>query len=317
MKSFTIAKNSIIAFAAFIQLCIATPIELSAHIWARQAAPSSAAQSIAFQTSTILFSSAEPSTAQHTMAQPTFAPIPSSQPTASSSSSTTYIVQAGDTFSYIAAKFGTSVAAIETANPALTANDLQIGAPVLIPRNFAARSVASTYIIQAGDTFGSIAAQLGTTVAALEGANPSLSPTDLQIGDEIVVPDDFTSPGNGTASGNSNSTLVPKSLAARSSASTYFVQAGDTFASIAAQLGTTVEALESANPSLIPTDLQISAEIIVPGDNTASGNGTASPIIVVPLNTTSPGNETAVKRQSMEEGISLLSLIRRLIFASP
>jgi len=263
MKSFIVIVNSIVTLAALMQLCAATPIELVGQLRARQVAPSDgatlpafqppsisssppeptapqtsvAATLPAFQPPSISISPPEPSAAQTTGAEPTspqIIPVPS----ASSLSAVPYIVQAGDTFSYIAAKFGTSVSAIETANPALTPDDLQIGASVIIPRNFAARSVGATYIVQPGDTFSSIAALLGTSVAALESANPNLAPTDLQIGDEIVVPGDITAPGNGTA---------PPSIG-----------------------------------------------------NSTLGNGTA-----------------VKKRQSSEQGISLLSLVRRLILASP
>ena len=44
-----------------------------------------------------------------------------------------------------------------------------------------------TYIVQSGDTFGSIASKLGTTVAALEHLNPGLDPTALSVGEKIRV----------------------------------------------------------------------------------------------------------------------------------
>ena len=49
------------------------------------------------------------------------------------------------------------------------------------------RRRASTYTVQTGDTFGSIAAKLGTTVAALEHLNPGLDPTALSVGEKIRV----------------------------------------------------------------------------------------------------------------------------------
>lgn len=41
------------------------------------------------------------------------------------------------------------------------------------------------YTVQKGDTFGSIAARLRTTVAKLEALNPKVNPTTLQVGQKI------------------------------------------------------------------------------------------------------------------------------------
>jgi LysM repeat protein len=51
----------------------------------------------------------------------------------------------------------------------------------------AQRGHARTYIVQSGDTFGSIASKLGTTVAALEHLNPRIDPTALSVGEKIRV----------------------------------------------------------------------------------------------------------------------------------
>jgi len=49
------------------------------------------------------------------------------------------------------------------------------------------RRRARTYTVQSGDTFGSIASKLGTTVAVLEHLNPGLDPTALSVGEKIRV----------------------------------------------------------------------------------------------------------------------------------
>jgi LysM repeat protein len=46
---------------------------------------------------------------------------------------------------------------------------------------------AQSYTVQRGDTFGSIAAKVGTTIAALETLNPGVSSTALQVGEKIRV----------------------------------------------------------------------------------------------------------------------------------
>lgn len=44
------------------------------------------------------------------------------------------------------------------------------------------------YRVQPGDNFSSIALRFGTTIAAIEAANPGVSSTNLQIGQEIRIP---------------------------------------------------------------------------------------------------------------------------------
>lgn len=49
------------------------------------------------------------------------------------------------------------------------------------------RRHARTYTIESGDTLASIAAKMGTTVAALEKLNPGIDPTALRVGAKIRV----------------------------------------------------------------------------------------------------------------------------------
>jgi LysM repeat protein len=95
------------------------------------------------------------------------------------------------------------------------------------------RTIMSTYTIEAGDTFSSIASEFNTTVAAIKAVNPSVNPDNLQIGQVINLP--------------------------RSSAigGTYAIQAGDTFSSIMSESNTTVAAIKAVNPSVNSDDLQI------------------------------------------------------------
>ena len=50
-----------------------------------------------------------------------------------------------------------------------------------------APATAEYYVVQSGDTFGSIAARYGTTVAAIESLNPGVSSTSLTVGEKIRV----------------------------------------------------------------------------------------------------------------------------------
>jgi peptidoglycan endopeptidase LytF/peptidoglycan endopeptidase LytE len=84
----------------------------------------------------------------------------------------------------------------------------------------------SSYVVQSGDTLGTIASRCGTTVAALRLANPNLGYW-IYAGQTIWLPGAVADNGNGYA--------------------TYIVQRGDTLRSIADRLGTTAGALASLN----------------------------------------------------------------------
>ena len=159
--------------------------------------------------------------------------------------------------------------------------------------DLAARVPNVKYVIKGGDTFSSVAAKLGTTVGALEAANPALTPESLQIGDAITVPGTFfaginpnvTAPANETTfsphqTSNSAPTQFvpsqaapthvaftqdspPQAAATQSASTTYVVVAGDTFSSISTKYGTTVSALQSANPTVTSETLQIGQIIVV------------------------------------------------------
>lgn len=165
----------------------------------------------------------------------------------------------------------------------------------------AARTPDVTYVIEGGDTFSSVAAEFGTTVGALEAANPALTPESLQIGASITVPGtsvagvnpNITAPGNQTElSPHQNSAPTqasqsksaptfatlnqaapthvsltqntpPKAASTQSASTSYVIRSGDTFSSIATMYGTTVSALQSANPAVTPETLQVGQTIVV------------------------------------------------------
>ncbi|MEW6181768.1 MAG: LysM domain-containing protein [Bacillota bacterium] len=158
-----------------------------------------------------------------------------------------YVIRAGDTCFALAQRFGTSVAAIQAANPGLNCDNLQIGQIICIPVGVPPVCPAGTtpYIIRAGDTCFSLAQRFGTSVAAILAANPGLNCDNLQIGQTICIP-----------------VGVPPVCPAGTTP--YIIRAGDTCFSLAQRFGTSVAAIQAANPGLNCNNLQIGQTICIP-----------------------------------------------------
>jgi LysM repeat protein len=135
----------------------------------------------------------------------------------------TYVVQPGDTLARIASQFGTTVAALQSANNIANPNRIFVGQVLVLP--VAVRP--TTYTVQPGDNLAAIAARYNVTLEALLAINNITAGTTIRPGQVLTLP----------ATGGQN---VPVGQ-------TYTVQRGDTLSSIASRFGTTVSALQSVN----------------------------------------------------------------------
>jgi LysM repeat protein len=122
--------------------------------------------------------------------------------------STTYVVQRGETVATIAHRYGTSVSAIVKLSDLASADLIYPGQRLLIPAGGAvasgsaasARPAAPTiYIVNSGDTLGTIAARYGISVAAIVKANGITTPNRIWVGMKLTIPD-ASSPGSSSPS---------------------------------------------------------------------------------------------------------------------
>jgi putative chitinase len=152
---------------------------------------------------------------------------------------TYHVVAPGETMSQIAVRYNTTVSAISAANGIYNPNLIYAGQVLFIPypgsyppSNPPPSSGTVYYTVQYGDTLASIARRFNTTVSAIAQANGIANPNLIYAGQVLVIPP-----------------YTPTQIA------TYYVQPGDTLASIAARFGTTVSAIVSynhiPNPNLI------------------------------------------------------------------
>lgn len=128
-------------------------------------------------------------------------PAGASAPAAPASSAPgSYTVVAGDTVSHLAARFGTTVSAIVSANSLGSNALIRVGQRLTIPGAAAAPTAgaattsssvpaaARTHTVVAGDTVSHLAARYGSSVAAIVSAN-GLGPTALiRIGQRLTIP---------------------------------------------------------------------------------------------------------------------------------
>ncbi len=140
---------------------------------------------------------------------------------------------------------------------------------------------ATEYTIVKGDYLDKIAKAFHVTVKAITDANPGIQPTRLQIGQKIQIP--APSPAaEPTAPG-----VAPAETASAGAEHTYSVKSGDTLTKIAAQFGTTVKALRTAN-SLKTDSIKVGQKLTIPAKTSAPAPAPAVPTEPAPAPTTAP-----------------------------
>ena len=155
-----------------------------------------------------------------------------------------YVVQAGNTLSGIAARFGTTVQALAQLNNITNPNLIYVGQVLKIYGNNKVQrgnnNFSTTYVVQSGDTLSGIAARFGTTVQELVQLNDISNPNLIYVGEVLKLP-----VSNSVKSGASSNQYQ----------TTYVVNPGNTLSGIAARFGTTVQYLARingiSNPNLI------------------------------------------------------------------
>lgn len=162
--------------------------------------------------------------------------------TASAYTCSTYItVQWGDTLSGIARLCGTTVYAIQAANPGL-GSWVYTGQVLYIPTGYSYAPVyplssGGTYVVQWGDTLGIIAARMGVSYSDILTVNPQIwNPSLIYSGQVINLP--AAAPAYHT------------------------VQSGETLHIIAGYYGTTVYALQLLNPQLYDPNWIYTGQVI-------------------------------------------------------
>jgi len=180
-----------------------------------------------------------------------------------------HVVQAGETLSDIAARYGRSVALIARANRLDDTELIWVGQQLQIPATDATVNngvdlANGLYVVQAGDTLAAIALRLGVSVEALVDANGLPSPDFIVPGQALVLP-------------GANQSVLSQNRANPAGVATYVVQPGDTLAAIAMRLGTTVWGLTQANHLNNPSVIYSGQQLRIPANIRLSDAPVAGP----------------------------------------
>lgn len=159
----------------------------------------------------------------------------------------------GDTLLGIASKYGSSVRAIDVANPHLDFNAMSAGETIAVPVIFTdthpARAAEQKDIVyhtvQSGEIPLTIASQYDIPVEILLTANNIDDPTLLQIGQQLIIP-----PHDGIT------LSFPVIL--------YELAPSDTLVGIASRFGSSVKDILAVNPDLDPAALEAGQLVAIP-----------------------------------------------------
>jgi len=99
-----------------------------------------------------------------------------------------YIVQAGDTLSYIASRFNVTLNDLLAANPEIDPNLLSQGQQIVIPGLEGVTGVLETEVMTFGDSLRSLSRRTQVPDAQLIKLNRLVSPTELYVGISMIVP---------------------------------------------------------------------------------------------------------------------------------
>lgn len=172
---------------------------------------------------------------------------------------TIHVVQRGENLFRIALSYGLSVDELAVLNGIADPGSIQVGQRLLVPNAIAPQSSSApqTHMVQAGETFESIAALYNMTLDELMTVNNITDVSSIYLGQNLVV------------APKENPTVIeeqPQTVqVAPAALSIHIVQQGETLFRIATSYGLTVNELAQANSLTDPTFIYAGQQLIIPG----------------------------------------------------
>ncbi|MEO8535078.1 MAG: LysM peptidoglycan-binding domain-containing protein [Flavobacterium sp.] len=161
-------------------------------------------------------------------------------------------IQKGETAYFIAQKYKVSVDEIYKLNPEAQ-NGIKDSQVIKIPVHTAEKTnqnQQTTHIVGAKETLFGLSKQYNVSVEAIQNANHEILANGLQIGQELIIPQ--------------NTANLSKTEITASSKATHLVVAKESLFSIARHYNVSVQDLENLNKDLLLGGLQIGQTIAIP-----------------------------------------------------
>ena len=166
---------------------------------------------------------------------------------------TSVTVVSGDTLRKIANRCGTTVSALQRANPEIgSGNLIYPGQVLLLPGTILGSDGGYLiYVVARGDTLKSLANRFGSTVESIMASNPSITnPNVIYEGQRLTI---YSGPS------------TPPTTPPPPSGGIYYAVKGDTLRKIAAKFSTTLDAILKLNPQIAnPNIIYVGQAITVP-----------------------------------------------------
>ncbi|MCY3832335.1 MAG: LysM peptidoglycan-binding domain-containing protein [Chloroflexi bacterium] len=173
----------------------------------------------------------------------------------------THIVRPGETLGLIAGRYGLDIPTLASANGIRNAHLIYTWQSLTIPADSAAQSAAppirEIYVVNHGDTLGSIAEAYGLSVYELQAAN-NIGTWMIHVGQELKIPAGGAPPAAGNSQSASQTQTVAEASRLQSASpaqnpNTHTVQRGETLFRIARRYGISVASLIRINGIEDPT----------------------------------------------------------------
>jgi LysM repeat protein len=185
------------------------------------------------------------------------------------SATVVHVVAPGETLGRIARRYGTSVAALASANGIGDPDLVRIGQRLTIPAGGGATGPATTvHEVRSGETLSAIAHRYGTSVGAIVAANSLADPDVIRPGQRLTIPAAGAGAGGGGVAKSTSAYAATGGADGRTGVSgTHVVARGETLAAIAARYGVSVADLAAANGIVPPNRIYAGARLRLDAGN--------------------------------------------------